>query len=317
MWKISERASAPSRCIVVAGVWMLAFDATSRTEAASPGFCDRYARTAIGQNQENSSRRCGFRGARWQSNYDNHYNWCRRVNRAVANSETNARVSQLRQCRGRAGGSNAFCDRYARTAISQNRRNLSLRCGFGGGRWQSNYGNHYSWCRRVSRSQASSETNARVAQLRQCQGRGTTGTNAFCDRYARRAIDQHRQNLSRRCGLRGARWQSNYDNHYNWCRGVNRSQASGETNARTALLGQCRGSSGLFRSRWDKIGGPGGPWSTGWVPNQNQQICGHFHPGCRCGGGFCGTYRSGATTYWWPQGCSGPRWRIRCTSVPQ
>ncbi len=38
---------------------------------------------------------------------------------------------------------------------------------------------------------------------------------------------------------------------------------------------------------------------------------------CGAGRNYCGTYRSGQTTYWWPQGCNGPRWVIRCTSVPQ
>lgn len=78
------------------------------------------------------------------------------------------------------------------------------------------------------------------------------------------------------------------------------------------------GGSGRFRSRWDKIGGLGGPWTTGWVPNHTFQGCGHQAPGCSCGGqNYCGTYRDGATTYWWAKGCGGPRWTIRCTSVPQ
>lgn len=75
---------------------------------------------------------------------------------------------------------------------------------------------------------------------------------------------------------------------------------------------------GLFVSRWDKIAGPGGSWSTGWVPNVPRQICGHSHVGCACPGyNFCGEYGNGAETYWWPHGCHKPVWKIRCTSVPQ
>ncbi|MHA1538394.1 MAG: hypothetical protein ACTSUD_12635, partial [Alphaproteobacteria bacterium] len=72
------------------------------------------------------------------------------------------------------------------------------------------------------------------------------------------------------------------------------------------------------KSRWDKIGGPGGGWSTGWVRNQRQRICGHRARGCSCfGWNYCGNYRSGQTTSWWPRGCGGPRWKIRCTSARQ
>jgi hypothetical protein len=73
-----------------------------------------------------------------------------------------------------------------------------------------------------------------------------------------------------------------------------------------------------FRSRWDKIGGPGGAWSTGWVPNVQRQICGHFATGCNCNGyNYCGEYPHGAETYWWPNGCDQAAWKIRCTSEPQ
>lgn len=76
--------------------------------------------------------------------------------------------------------------------------------------------------------------------------------------------------------------------------------------------------SGLFQSRWDKVAGPGGPWTTGWVPNVGFQGCGHQADGCSCyGQNYCGTYGNGDTTYWWPHGCGGPQWVIRCTSVPQ
>ncbi len=73
-----------------------------------------------------------------------------------------------------------------------------------------------------------------------------------------------------------------------------------------------------YKSRWDKIGGPGGGWTTGWVYNHTAPICGHYASGCSCyGRNYCGNYRSGQWTYWWPRGCRGPRWRIRCTSRRQ
>ena len=71
---------------------------------------------------------------------------------------------------------------------------------------------------------------------------------------------------------------------------------------------------GQFRSRWDQVGGS---WTTGWVPNHPFQGCVHG-TSCSCGSeNYCGNYRSGQTTTVWPQGCSGPRWTIRCTSELQ
>lgn len=68
-----------------------------------------------------------------------------------------------------------------------------------------------------------------------------------------------------------------------------------------------------YQSRWDRIGGS---WTTGWVPNHSQPICGHQAAGCNCGGqNYCGTYKSGASAYWWPHGCAAERWTIKCTSV--
>lgn len=93
-----------------------------------------------------------------------------------------------------------------------------------------NYSAHYNWCRRVPMQSANKERNARQNQQRQCIQRGTgrpppppsTGSRVFCDRYARTAISQQRQNLNRRCGHRGGRWQTNYNNHNNWCLRENR-----------------------------------------------------------------------------------------------
>jgi len=62
--------------------------------------CDQYARTAVAQNQENTRRRCGYKGARWSNNYQGHYDWCVRVSKGFADSETKAREGGLKKCRG-------------------------------------------------------------------------------------------------------------------------------------------------------------------------------------------------------------------------
>lgn len=65
-----------------------------------------------------------------------------------------------------------------------------------------------------------------------------------CRSYAQRAVDQQRENLRRRCGLRGRPWSANVQGHYNWCRGVARGVAWGETLNRMNALGLCRAGGG-------------------------------------------------------------------------
>ncbi len=215
-----------------------------------------------------------------------------------------------------ATSNSSFCRSYASTAVSQNNQNVNRGCGYSGNRWTNNYDGHYNWCMGVNRSTANSETNARRQGLNQCSSGG--GSNAsFCRNYASTAVNQNNQNVSHGCGYSGARWSNDYNGHYNWCMGAGRSTANYETNERRNGLQRCQPQSTKYKSRWDKISGSGGAWTTGWVYDHDRQVCGHYHFGCRCGGGYCGDYRSGQTTSWWPQGCSGPRWTIRCTSVPQ
>jgi len=113
-----------------------------------------------------------------------------------------------------------------------------------------------------------------------------------------------------------------------WANSIYATGATGGTSAGTTAsgggtvgggtTGQTSGGAGLFRSRWDKIAGPGGPWTTGWVEDRPYQGCPHQGTGCRCGGqNTCGDYASGDATTAWPYGCQQPPWTIRCTSVPQ
>jgi hypothetical protein len=66
--------------------------------------CRNYATAAVNHNRQNIARRCGYRGARWQSNYANHYNWCVRTSQNMRNYEHNQRVAALRRCGAGGGG---------------------------------------------------------------------------------------------------------------------------------------------------------------------------------------------------------------------
>ncbi len=73
-------------------------------------------------------------------------------------------------------GRTAFCSNYANRAVQQNQQNEAKRCGFSGGRWQSNYANHYNWCLGTDTGPADSEDRARVADLARCAQGGGAGT---------------------------------------------------------------------------------------------------------------------------------------------
>jgi hypothetical protein len=68
----------------------------------------------------------------------------------------------------------AFCDQYAKTAISKNEENKRRNCGYTGARWQSHYNNHYGWCMGVDKSWADAETRGRDDELRQCGRKSTS-----------------------------------------------------------------------------------------------------------------------------------------------
>lgn len=72
----------------------------SIAEAASQGACQQYARRATEQYKRTVElRKCGIKGdARWQPNYQNHYNWCLNAPTAWLRSEEKARDTHLYKC---------------------------------------------------------------------------------------------------------------------------------------------------------------------------------------------------------------------------
>ncbi|HML08196.1 MAG TPA: hypothetical protein VK430_08740 [Xanthobacteraceae bacterium] len=72
-------------------------------QAADPAFCRGYAEAALNQvrgalNNPNCAR--GLQGTRWSSDFKVHFEWCRTVAPAAAESERLARTEYLRGCRG-------------------------------------------------------------------------------------------------------------------------------------------------------------------------------------------------------------------------
>ena len=139
-------------------------------------WCDSYAKRAVEQNEENIRNQCGFSGRRWQSIYNNHYNWCLSVSKRSSDSGTRKRDNDLQNCiRGREGP----CKRYAETAVKQNNENIRKDCGFCGQRWQSSFDNHFKWCLEQPQNARALETKAREKLLNKCIDVSSAGKRIF------------------------------------------------------------------------------------------------------------------------------------------
>lgn len=61
--------------------------------------CVAYAGSAVADNSENNSRKCGLTGPRWHGNATTHLRWCLGVAPWDAQSETTGRQKQLGMCK--------------------------------------------------------------------------------------------------------------------------------------------------------------------------------------------------------------------------
>lgn len=200
--------------------------------------CQDYANAAVRANQINTSKGCGYTGARWTNDYNGHYNWCLRAPRNSAHQETQARKIFLDNCGVNKSNVTQRCRQYATAAVRANKINTSKGCGYSGARWTNDYNGHYNWCLRAPQSTADQETQARRTSLNNCSA-GSNNITQRCKNYASAAVRANQQNVSNRCGYTGARWTNDYNGHYNWCLRVPQSTADQETRARSTSLGSC------------------------------------------------------------------------------
>jgi hypothetical protein len=64
-----------------------------------------------------------------------------------------------------------FCRIYADTAVAQNASNMKMECGYSGDRWSGNEEGHFNWCKSVAPAAATTERQARDADLAACKPR--------------------------------------------------------------------------------------------------------------------------------------------------
>jgi|SRR6185503_3699006 len=60
--------------------------------------CDMYATLAVAQNELNLKHGCGLTGGRWNSQFDDHYNWCVEQTEDTPDVETAERQKSLNVC---------------------------------------------------------------------------------------------------------------------------------------------------------------------------------------------------------------------------
>jgi hypothetical protein len=241
--------------------------------AAPAGFCRSYARTASAQYQESRQNGCGLFGGRWQESLDAHFNWCLGSAIATVEAEEDYRDRELRSCRRNLPvllptfeeTRRADCRNYSRIASQQNETQELLRCGFRGGRWQSNDANHFNWCVTQEKATTDRHNADRDRDVRQCRAdkeaamqpqrprfgftidlnfgkdfRQPSGPKAqFCRNYAREAVQQNERQQDFGCDFFGNRWVSRLDTHFRYCMANERRASLRELDARRISLRRC------------------------------------------------------------------------------
>lgn len=60
-----------------------------------------------------------------------------------------------------------------------------------------------------------------------------------CNWYARKALEQQKQNAERKCGFRGPEWNVDLNAHLGWCRGVAPQEWQKQAQLRDRQLARC------------------------------------------------------------------------------
>jgi hypothetical protein len=125
--------------------------------------------------------------------------------------------------------------------------NQYLKCGFSGGAWSANYGNHFNWCMGAPQAAANTEDGTRYAQLQGCISVLEQQTAAHqaklqsdCKFYADHAVCMKSRARELDCSVSGSRWSGNWQSHFDWCVGAAPTTRQAEVNARNAAIESCR-----------------------------------------------------------------------------
>ena len=147
------------------GGLVLAASTSAVLHAADEQTCRAYADQAVKDAiLGNESGQCGFTGPRWSNSRQAHYDFCRRSEPSVVDSERNARQGEI------------GCCAYSTKALNQVLKQRNLGCGFTGPRWTEDIRSHVSWCTSRPFAFQGSEMLARERELAECQSSKGPGT---------------------------------------------------------------------------------------------------------------------------------------------
>ncbi len=225
------------------GLALVAATADDVSAESKTQFCSSYTTSAVNQQRQNRQQNCGLTGNRWHTNRSTHHTWCMFNDRSRARSERGARERALERCQAghREISKSSFCRRYAALAANMQREADRLGCGFRGSRWHTHRPTHHAWCMTNSRSKARSEERIRQVEVRGCRaGQPSQEKNQFCNRYADRALEQHRENRRLICDLSGERWHNVRSTHRTWCLISSRAEVRSHERGRDNSLAHCR-----------------------------------------------------------------------------
>lgn len=72
-----------------------------------------------------------------------------------------------------------------------------------------------------------------------CMSAAPALAQATCDWYAKTALEQHKVNLERKCGLKGLSWSSDRQAHMAWCATVAPDEWKKQAQLRDQALSKC------------------------------------------------------------------------------
>jgi hypothetical protein len=246
-------------CLGASDEQLQAENGARESELNRCGACWRYAAEATDLQQRNVNSQCGYAGDPWSFDTGNHFRWCLSADQASIDRETGFRRAEIGKCDG--------CRAYAARAVDA--FNVTRICGYGGDRWNPDFGAHFRWCTIVSAADSNSEDAARQADVGRCR---------LCQGYAQAAVQAQEQNLARACGFVGDAWSADSGGHLRWCLGARPDQIQLEGQGRNALLFRCgdcqpyvvdairaqqeniRRGCGLVGDRWSETPGHHAAW---------------------------------------------------------
>ncbi len=136
--------------------------------------CERYARAALRDFRENRRLNCAFGESRlwgrpdvWHRDRVRHFQWCAKVPPRALQRRAESRAEELSECRVAA----RVCDDFAARAVRHQRRNLRLRCGFKGPRWNTDRDLHHERCMKMAGWRRNLDLQARRRALHRCRER--------------------------------------------------------------------------------------------------------------------------------------------------